>query len=378
MYSDNNRNRRRRELFEPIKRKKSRLNVILPFISMVLCMVILSYTAFFKDGKNKDTMDAAHTDTKQQENIVKTSEELSNTEETEITKNTEELSEKDMTETTKNAEGLSEKDKAEDIESGNDQSEVYESEGSDNTDTETIINDIPVQAASYTDLKAYCDTLMAGRTVALKTDTCMTDEGQIAGITVEDINSCFYAADISEKVFSRIEGKSYKEDCTIDLSELRYVRVLHYGFDGDIHIGEMIVNEQISEDIVEIFAELYAQKYPIERMLLIDEYNAEDEISMMANNTSSFNYRVISGSSKISKHGYGMAIDINPLYNPYVYEKSGQMCVEPATASEYADRTVDCEYYIRENDVCYNAFISRGFTWGGNWNTKKDYQHFER
>ena len=99
-------------------------------------------------------------------------------------------------------------------------------------------------------------------------------------------------------------------------------------------------------------------------MLLIDDFDANDDISMENNNTSSFNYRVVAGSSTLSNHALGMAIDINPLYNPYVYTKDGNLVVAPTSGYEYANRDVNNPYFIRSNDICYNAFVSRVFTWG--------------
>lgn len=189
---------------------------------------------------------------------------------------------------------------------------------------------------------------------------------------------CFYYEEIAEEVLNRIKGKSYGEDCTIPLEDLRYVRVLYYGFDKKTHIGELIVNAAIADDIVEIFLELYEIKYPIEQMALVDDYNADDNASMAANNTSSFNYRTTPGSTHLSKHALGLAIDINPLYNPYVKYSDLGTIVLPIEGMEYADRSLECSYYIKEHDPCYDAFIKRGFTWGGFWKNSPDYQHFQK
>ena len=154
--------------------------------------------------------------------------------------------------------------------------------------------------------------------------------------------------------------------------------MLHIGFDGETHIGEMIVNQEIAEDILEIMSELYKQEYPIEKMALIDAYGADDESSMSDNNTSAFNYREIAGSSKLSRHALGLAVDINPKYNPYVKEKNGEYLVSPANGAAYADRSQEFPYKIAEGDLCLRLFLEHGFTWGGSWNSVKDYQHFER
>ena len=109
-----------------------------------------------------------------------------------------------------------------------------------------------------------------------------------------------------------------------------------------------------------------------------DEYDADDEASMRDNNSSAFNFRFISHTTKVSKHGLGMAVDINPLYNPYVKAVKGETSIEPAVAAAYVDRSGDFPYKIDHDDLCYKLFTKYGFTWGGDWEHSKDYQHFER
>lgn len=195
----------------------------------------------------------------------------------------------------------------------------------------------------------------------------------------ELIDNLFYSVQISEEIKDRIWNVSYKENDNISLEELRYLRVLYRGFDGETHIGELIVNQSIAEDILEIMFELYRNDYPIEKMVLVDEYNGDDEASMEDNNTSAFNYRVIAGSNNLSKHGFGLAIDINPKYNPYVVERAdGEIVVSPENGVDYVERSKDFSYKLSEDDLCVRLFLEHGFTWGGNWNSLKDYQHFEK
>ena len=189
-----------------------------------------------------------------------------------------------------------------------------------------------------------------------------------------DISDLFTAEEIPDTVFSRMDGVSYGEGCIIPREELRYVRVLHMGFDGETHIGEIVCNKVIAEDLLEIFKELYDQKYPIEKILLVDDYGGNDELSMEDNNSSSFNFRPVAGTDRLSRHAYGLAIDINPLYNPYITSRG----YTPENAGDYVDRSADNPYKIDENDLCFKLFDDRGFTWGGNWNSVKDYQHFQK
>lgn len=160
--------------------------------------------------------------------------------------------------------------------------------------------------------------------------------------------------------------------------DLRYLHVLYIDFQGLPQAGEIICNKAIAQDLAEIFYELYLAEYPIERIRLIDEYDGDDTVSMEDNNTSCFNYRVVDGTSSLSKHAYGMAIDINPLYNPYVTYPKGKRRVSPAAGAVYADRNKDFPYKIDKNDLCYQLFTEHGFTWGGSWKTMKDYQHFQK
>ena len=187
----------------------------------------------------------------------------------------------------------------------------------------------------------------------------------------------FYISEITDDIFSRIEGKSYKEDCTIPREDLRYLHVLNKDKDGLTHEGEMIVNVRIAEDVLEILRELYKNDYAIEKIRLVDEYDADDEASMQDNNSSAFNFRTIPGSKKLSNHARGLAIDINPRYNPYIRTRNGKTLISPDNGVEYADRESDYDYKINKGDLCYTLFTEHGFEWGGEWKNSKDYQHFE-
>ena len=198
-----------------------------------------------------------------------------------------------------------------------------------------------------------------------------TAEGSVRG---EDP---FRIEPISDVVFNRIYGKSFREDCTLPREDLRYLHVLHVDPEGVEHEGEMIVNYHIAKDVLEILRQLYEAEYPIERIRLVDEYDADDELSMEDNNSSSFNFRFISHTTKISKHGLGLAVDINPLYNPYTKIVDGVCTVEPITGEPYLDRDADFPCKIDHEDLCFRLFTGHGFEWGGDWEDLKDYQHFE-
>ena len=191
------------------------------------------------------------------------------------------------------------------------------------------------------------------------------------------MNSDFFIAEIDKNIFARINGKSYKESCTVPLEDLRYLQVLHKNLTGETLSGELICNVKIAEVLINIFEKLYAENYPIEKIKLIDEYNADDELSMRDNNSSCFNFRFVSNTKRISKHGYGLAVDINPLYNPYIKFVNGKKSIEPANAAEFEDRQKNFPYKIVEGDLCHKLFTDNGFLWGGNcWKNELDYQHF--
>ncbi len=208
----------------------------------------------------------------------------------------------------------------------------------------------------------------------------------VSEVAVEQygIDRCFTVEPISQALLKRMSGKSYPKGCTIPAGQLRHVKVLHRRADGFIGIGELVCHSTIASKLKNIFRQLYDHCYPIQRMVLIDDYNANDEKSMSANNTSCFCFRKIAGSQKLSKHALGLAIDINPLYNPQVKgsstaskRKSQGVRVLPKAGEPYADRSKTFKYKIERDDLCYRLFTENGFKWGGNWRTTKDYQHFE-
>ncbi|MBQ9488289.1 MAG: M15 family metallopeptidase [Selenomonadaceae bacterium] len=226
--------------------------------------------------------------------------------------------------------------------------------------------------------------IMTGATILFNPQTTFA-EISTAEITAENLSAAekeiyekgFFVTKIDDKIFARIKGKSFKDNCTLPVEDLRYLHVLHKDLQGNTHEGEIICNAYIAYDLIDIFQKLYLANYPIEKIKLVDEYNADDELSMRDNNSSCFNFRFISHTKRISKHGLGLAVDINTLYNPFVKYSDGKRILEPATAEKYLDREKDFPYKITENDLCYKLFIEHGFEWGGNWKSLKDYQHFE-
>ena len=188
----------------------------------------------------------------------------------------------------------------------------------------------------------------------------------------------FQIYDIPDTIFSLMQGRSYKENCTIPRSDLKYLVFVHRDLDGNAVVGEMVVNQLIATDILEIMEQLFLASYPIEKARLIDYYDADDETSMRDNNSSGFNWRFIKGTTTLSNHSTGLAVDINPLYNPYYKSTKRREIIQPQTGQPYLDRTADFPFKITEEDLCHALFVAHGFTWGGSWESPKDYQHFEK
>lgn len=186
-----------------------------------------------------------------------------------------------------------------------------------------------------------------------------------------------------DNIYQRINGKSYHDNDYVPLSTLRYLKMPHYNFDGQIQVGEMIVNEDIQKDVFSIFKELFRKKYQIQSMYLVDNYwtgnpDTTDSASIDVNNTSAFCFRQITGGGKLSNHAYGRAIDLNPQQNPYVSYSAGKPKWSHSNADAYIDRDTGLPHVITHKDPAYKLFTQHGFRWGGDWTNPKDYQHFDK
>jgi hypothetical protein len=182
--------------------------------------------------------------------------------------------------------------------------------------------------------------------------------------------------------FDSIQEVLIDSDCKLDEAlsgqnipgvikdKLELVSVYYYGFDDKIHKGKILVHKEVVSDIVEIFNFILETKFPIQKVVPISEYNWSDEKSMKSNNTSSFNYRFISGTRIHSMHAQGLAIDINPFQNPYI--KNHIILPEGAVYDTTKKGT------LTANSPLVKEFKKRGWTWGGDWKSIKDYQHFEK
>lgn len=220
----------------------------------------------------------------------------------------------------------------------------------------------------------------------LKISIGSMDAGTIVDASELDTDSLeqyFLSTEISDPVWNRIYGKSYRDNPDIARADLRYLKLLHYNFSHEIQVGELIVNANIADTCCEIFRKLFEAEYEICSMYLVDNYwtgdpDSTDSASIDVNNTSAFNYRLATNSGSLSRHALGYAIDINPQQNPYViYYADGSVWYAHENAAAYIDRTAGDAHVITHNDYCYQLFTEYGFSWGGDWSSPVDYQHFE-
>lgn len=166
---------------------------------------------------------------------------------------------------------------------------------------------------------------------------------------------------------------SWRPGCPVPLSDLRYLRVQHIGFDGLIYVGEVVVHRDVANAVVGAFRHMFIKGFPIQTMQLVDNFGGDDDASMAANNTSAFNCREVTGRPGVfSQHSFGTAIDINPLQNPYV---SGGTVLPPGAAA-YLDRGNERQGMIVPGGPAVQAFDGIGWGWGGRWSSLRDYQHF--
>jgi len=171
----------------------------------------------------------------------------------------------------------------------------------------------------------------------------------------------------------RMTGVSWRPGCPVGLADLRLLKVRHWGFDGRVHRGRLVVHEDSARDMVRVLRRLFRHRFPIREMRLVDAYGADDRRSMAADNTSAFNCRYVSGTSRWSEHAYGRAIDLNPVENPYT---DGAGYFSPPAGARFGDRSQRAKGLVHRGGNVVRAFAAIGWEWGGDWSWPKDYQHF--
>jgi len=184
-----------------------------------------------------------------------------------------------------------------------------------------------------------------------------------------------FAAVISPVPDEVLARSTWREECPVQPDELRYLLMTHWGFDGEVHTGEMIVNAAAADDVVWVFEQLFDAAFPIEQMRVIAAAELDLPPTGDFNDTTSFVCRpVVTSASTWSQHAFGLAVDINPFHNPY---QKGDL-VLPELASHYLDRRLGEPGMVVAGGVVAQAFAEIGWGWGGNWRSLDDYMHFSR
>lgn len=155
------------------------------------------------------------------------------------------------------------------------------------------------------------------------------------------------------------------------IDSLVLVNVKYYSFDGKLHQGQIVVHKSVESDIIQVFDVIYKTKFPVGKAIPIVKYKWSDDSSMSDNNSSSFCYRFIAGTERLSLHAYGKAMDINPFYNPVIYE-DGKISPNGAKYNPEKQGT------FTSDSPVVQEFIKLGWRWGGNFNSFKDYHHFDK
>jgi hypothetical protein len=170
----------------------------------------------------------------------------------------------------------------------------------------------------------------------------------------------------------RARMTSWHRGCPTPVGDLRLVTVTHWGFDGRVRTGRLILAASEAPAVLRALRAAFEARFPMRRMRPVEAYSADDDRSMAADNTSAFNCRRVEHGTSWSAHAYGLAIDINPLENPYLHRG----LVSPPRGKAFLDRSRWQTGMIHAGDPVVRAFAAIGWTWGGSWRSPKDYQHF--
>jgi hypothetical protein len=185
----------------------------------------------------------------------------------------------------------------------------------------------------------------------------------------------FKSEPVPAQLVERIRHTTWHPGCPVPPKQLRQLTLTYNDFSNTPRTGTLLVDRDVADEVVRLFRDLYRMGFQIEQMVPIEEYGGNDDASMAANNTSGFNCRDTTGKPGVfSNHSWGRAIDINPLTNPYV--KGGT--VLPPAGRQYLDRTKAFKGSILKDSFVVHEFEKAGWTWGGRWPDRQDYQHFEK
>ena len=183
----------------------------------------------------------------------------------------------------------------------------------------------------------------------------------------------YRAAPLSSAMRALMRGRSWHPGCPVGLGALRYIRIGYWDFAGRPRVGGMVVSASVVGPLRRVFSRLYAARFPIRRMRPVDAYGGSDYASIQADNTSSFNCRDTTGATTWSQHAFGLAIDINPIENPYVYTNGATTHL---ASRPYLNRHDMRPGMAVAGGTLVRAFDAVGWGWGGRWPLPTDYQHF--
>jgi len=193
----------------------------------------------------------------------------------------------------------------------------------------------------------------------------------VTAIAADRVSPALLAPDL----LAKMRSTTWHEGCPVPPEDLRQLTLPYWNFDRQRAQGVLIVHKDVAEEVAKIFQDLFDHRFPIQKMTPVEEFNGDDDASMAANNTSAFNCRDVTGQpGKFSNHSWGRAIDINPLTNPYIKGDK----VLPPEGRKYLDRTKAFPGSILSDTFIVHRFTRAGWTWGGTWSDRKDYQHFEK
>ena len=167
-------------------------------------------------------------------------------------------------------------------------------------------------------------------------------------------------------------ASTYHSGCPTPAADLRELTLSYVDFSGHAQIGHLVVNAAYVGSVETVFARLYAERFPIRRMVPVSAYGGSDEKSVAADNTAGFNCRdavTAGGAPSWSMHAYGEAIDVDPVENPYIYGGT----VDPSDGAAYTDRADHRPGMAYAGGQLVDAFAAVGWKWGASFD---DYQHF--
>ena len=215
----------------------------------------------------------------------------------------------------------------------------------------------------------------AGTAVATPSGVVATDAAS-AGIATPTGFSATHRP-LTEEEQAAMVGVSWHEGCPVALADLERLDLMIHTVDGAATTGTLVVNRSAVAALTTVFSALWDAGFPVARMEPVESFGGSDDTSMAANNTSAFNCRNVPGGATVSQHAYGLAVDVNPLWNPYVTRRGAKTLVLPPTGTPWLDRLPGPGVILDDGPVV-RAFAAVGWRWGGRWRSSKDYQHFSQ